>query len=79
MNNGQKLWLRAKNSILNGNMLLSKKSRSALPDTWPAYFTKTSGAKVWDLDNNMYDDFSLMGVGTNILGYSVKKLIKQLA
>ena len=79
LNNGQKLWLRAKNSILNGNMLLSKNPDQHLPDTWPAYFTKTSGAKVWDLDNNMYDDFSLMGVGTNILGYSNKEVDKAVS
>ena len=77
LNNGQKLWLRAKNSILNGNIL--SKNPISICKTHGLYFTKTSGAKVWDLDNNMCDDFSLMGVGTNILGYSNKKLIKQLA
>ncbi len=79
LSKGQKVWLRAKNSILNGNMLLSKNPDQHLPDAWPAYFTKTRGAKVWDLDNKMYDDFSLMGVGTNILGYSNKEVDKAVS
>ena len=29
---------------------------------------------IWDLDGIKYFDFSLMGVGTNILGYSNKKI-----
>ena len=40
-----------------------------LPDQWPSYFSKAKGCKVWDLDGNEFIDMSLMGVGTNILGY----------
>ena len=29
---------------------------------------------MWDLDNKKYIDMSLMGVGTNILGYSNTKI-----
>ena len=36
---------------------------------WPTYFSKAKGCKVWDLDGHLYHDMSLMGVGTNILGY----------
>ncbi len=67
---GQKLWKRAKNIIPGGNMLLSKRSEMFLPDVWPSYFSRTKGCAVWDLDGQMYTDMSLMGVGTNILGYS---------
>ena len=84
MSKGQKLWQRAKQVIPGGNMLLSKRSEMFLPDGWPAYFSKTKGCYVWDLDNKKYIDFALMGVGTNILGYSykevddaVKKIINQ--
>ncbi len=66
---GQKLWKRAKKIIPGGNMLLSKRSEMFLPKYWPAYFSKAKGCKVWDLDGNEYIDMSLMGVGTNILGY----------
>ena len=66
---GQKLWRRAKQIIPGGNMLLSKRAEMFLPDQWPAYFSKAKGCKVWDLDGNEYIDMSIMGVGTNILGY----------
>ena len=72
MSNGQKLWKRAKNIIPGGNMLLSKRPEMFLPKKWPTYFSKTLGCNIWDLDNKKYIDFSLMGVGTNILGYSNK-------
>jgi glutamate-1-semialdehyde 2,1-aminomutase len=67
---GQKLWKRAKTVIPGGNMLLSKRAEMFLPEHWPAYFSKTSGCNVWDLDGNQYVDMSIMGIGTNILGYN---------
>ncbi len=69
MSDGQKLWKRAKQVIPGGNMLLSKRAEMFLPDQWPAYFSRSSGSTVWDLDGNAYQDMSLMGVGTNTLGY----------
>ncbi|MBE9523993.1 MAG: aminotransferase class III-fold pyridoxal phosphate-dependent enzyme, partial [Chloroflexi bacterium] len=69
MGTGQKLWKRAKKLIPGGNMLLSKRAEMFLPDQWPAYFSKAKGCKVWDLDGNEYIDMSIMGIGTNILGY----------
>jgi glutamate-1-semialdehyde 2,1-aminomutase len=69
MGTGQKLWKRAKNVIPGGNMLLSKRAEMFLPDLWPAYFSKAKGCRVWDLDGNEFVDMSIMGVGTNTLGY----------
>jgi glutamate-1-semialdehyde 2,1-aminomutase len=69
MGTGQKLWKRAKQVIPGGNMLLSKRAEMFLPDQWPAYFSKAKGCQVWDLDGNAYTDMSIMGIGTNILGY----------
>ncbi|CAM5523607.1 aminotransferase class III-fold pyridoxal phosphate-dependent enzyme [Eoetvoesiella caeni] len=66
---GQKLWKRAKQIIPGGNMLLSKRAEMFLPEQWPAYFSKAKGCKVWDMDGNSYIDMSIMGVGTNLLGY----------
>ena len=40
------------------------------PDIWPTYYSRAKGISVWDLENNKYDDFSLMGIGTNTLGYA---------
>lgn len=68
-NVGQKLWKRAKQVIPGGNMLLSKRAEMFLPDQWPAYFSRAKGCKVWGLDGKEYIDMSIMGIGTNILGY----------
>jgi len=69
MGTGQKLWERAKRVIPGGNMLLSKRAEMFLPNQWPAYFSKAKGCKVWDLDGKEYIDMSIMGIGTNTLGY----------
>ncbi len=67
---GQKLWKRAKKVIPGGNMLLSKRPEMFLPNKWPTYFSKAKGCRVWDLDGKEYIDMSIMGIGTNILGYA---------
>ena len=67
---GQKIWKRAKQIIPGGTMLFSKNPDLFLPDKWPAYFNKSKGCKIWDLDGNCFNDLSFMGVGTNILGYA---------
>ncbi len=69
MSTGQKFWKRAKQIIPGGNMLLSKRAEIFLPEQWPTYFSKAKGCKVWDLDGKEYIDMSIMGIGTNILGY----------
>lgn len=70
MSNGQKLWGRAQKVIAGGNMLLSKRPDMHSPRNWPAYFSRSKGCRVWDLDGKEYIDFGLMGVGTNVLGYA---------
>jgi glutamate-1-semialdehyde 2,1-aminomutase len=74
MGTGQKLWKRAKKVIPGGNMLLSKRAEMFLPEQWPAYFSKAKGCKVWDLDGNEFIDMSIMGIGTNILGYGQEEV-----
>ena len=69
MGTGQKLWKRAKQVIPGGNMLLSKRAEMFMPEQWPAYFSKAKGCSVWDLDGKEFIDMSLMGIGTNSLGY----------
>ena len=70
ISNSQKLWKKAKKIIPGGNMLLSKRPELYLPTKWPTYFSKSKGSKIWDLDNKKYLDMSMMGIGTNILGYN---------
>ena len=69
MGSGQKLWKHAKQIIPGGNMLLSKRAEMFMPNQWPAYFSKAKGCKVWDMDDKEYIDMSIMGIGTNTLGY----------
>jgi glutamate-1-semialdehyde aminotransferase/spore coat polysaccharide biosynthesis protein SpsF (cytidylyltransferase family) len=84
LSTGQKLYKRAKKLIPGGTMLLSKRPEMFLPDQWPSYFSKAKGCRVWDLDGNEFIDMSIMGVGTNTLGYghpevdeAVRKVIDQ--
>jgi glutamate-1-semialdehyde aminotransferase len=73
MNTGYKLYKKAKNIILGGNMLLSKRPEMFLPDLWPSYFIKAKGIYVWDMDNIKYTDM-ICAVGQNILGYANSKI-----
>ena len=70
----QKLFNKAKKIIPSGNMMISKNPELFLPNGWPSYFKKTKGSYIWDLDGKKYIDMSLMGVGTNTLGYSNAKI-----
>ena len=78
INTGQKLWKRAKKVIPGGNMLFSKRPEMYLPNGWPAYYSKTQGCNIWDLENRKYVDLSSMSVGTNILGYCNKEINKEI-
>ena len=74
MRTGQDLYKKAKTLIPGGTMLLSKRPEMFLPDNWPSYFDKTEGVNIWDLDGNKYIDCSIMGIGTNTLGYNHPKV-----
>ena len=76
--------VRGKKIIPGGNSLLSKRPERFLPNGWPTYYTKAKGINIWTLDNKKLIDFSIMGIGTAILGYSnneidtkVKKAISE--
>jgi glutamate-1-semialdehyde aminotransferase len=69
MGKGQELYKKAKTIIPGGTMLLSKRPEMYLPEHWPSYFSKAKGCIVWDLDGKELLDMSIMGIGTNTLGY----------
>ena len=69
MGKGQELYIKAKQLIPGGTMLLSKRPEMFLPEHWPSYFSKAKGCSVWDLDGKELLDMSIMGIGTNSLGY----------
>ena len=73
MNKGNKLYKKAKNIILGGNMLFSKRPEVFLPDIWPSYFVKSKDTHVWDMNNNKYVDM-ICAVGQSILGYANSKV-----
>tara|TARA_B100000686_G_scaffold187572_1_gene194312 strand:- start:2712 stop:4007 length:1296 start_codon:yes stop_codon:yes gene_type:complete len=64
------IWKKAEKIIPGGNGLLSKRPLRFLPNGWPTYFKKAKGINIWTLQNKKYIDFSIMGVGTAILGYA---------
>ncbi len=74
MGKGQDLYIKAKTLIPGGTMLLSKRPEMFLPDQWPSYFSKAKGCKVWDLEGNEFIDMSIMGIGTNTLGYGQEEV-----
>lgn len=69
MRTGQNLYKKAKEMIPGGTMLLSKRPEMFLPDNWPSYYSKAKGCEIWDLDGNKFIDMTIMGIGTNTLGY----------
>ncbi len=70
MGKGQDLYKKAKMMIPGGTSLLSKRPEQFLPEQWPTYYSKSKGCRVWDLDGKEYIDCSMMGIGTNTLGYA---------
>lgn len=70
MGKGQVLYSKAKQIIPGGTSLLSKRPEQFLPENWPSYYSKSKGCRVWDLDGKEYIDCSMMGIGTNTLGYA---------
>lgn len=67
---GQRLYTKAKELIPGGTQLLSKRPEMFAPNLWPAYYSRSKGYKIWDLDNVEYDDMSIMGIGACVLGYA---------
>jgi glutamate-1-semialdehyde 2,1-aminomutase len=66
----QELYNRAKILIPGGNSLLSKRPEMYLPNGSSTYFESTCRIEIKDIEGRIFKDFSIMGVGTNVLGYS---------
>lgn len=69
---------RAKRLIPGKTQLLSKRPEMFAPGVWPGYYSKAKGQEIWDLDGNRYFDFSIAGIGANILGYADKYVNKKI-
>ncbi len=67
---GVNLYARARKLIPGGTQLLSKRPEMFAPNVWPSYYSKAKGINIWDLEDRIFSDFSVMGIGANILGYA---------
>lgn len=67
---GKLLWKKAKKLIPGGTQLLSKRSEMFLPNQWLSYYKKAKNVEIWDLDDNILIDMTIMGVGAYTLGYA---------
>lgn len=68
--NSKKLQDKAVNLIPGMTQLLSKRPDRFGRGIWPTYFKEAKGIKVTDLDDNVYLDFSMGGIGATVLGYA---------
>ena len=68
MGTGPRLYEKAKRLIPGGVHLYSKRPERFLPVLWPAYYSRSKGNYVWDLDGRRYVDMLSAGCGTCLLG-----------
>ena len=69
--NSKKLQKYASEIIPGTSQLFGKRPELYLPGgNWPTYYSKAKGVSVWGLDNKKYYDFTMVGIGTSVLGYS---------
>ncbi len=66
------------NQIIPGiSGLLGKRPEMYLPGgNWPTYYSKAKGINLWDLNGKKYYDFTMVGIGTSVLGYSDEDINK---
>ena len=69
--NPKKLQNYASKIIPGTSQLFGKKPELYLPGgEWPTYYSKAKGVNVWGVNNKKYIDFTMVGIGTSVLGYS---------
>jgi glutamate-1-semialdehyde aminotransferase len=69
---------KAKKYIPGISQLFGKRPELSLPgNDWPNYYSKAKGVIVWDLNNKKYIDFTMVGVGTSVLGYADRSISKK--
>ena len=57
--------------------ILGKRPEMYLPGgEWPTYYSKSKGINIWDLKGKKYLDFTMLGVGSCVFGYSDKDVNK---
>ena len=80
--NPKKLQTYAAKIIPGISQLFGKRPELYLPGgEWPTYYSKAKGIKVWSIDNKQYLDFTMVGIGTSVLGYAdteINKVAKKI-
>ena len=71
--NSQNRALRERAARVIPNGMYGHESVRLLPETYPQYFVRAEGARLWDADGNSYLDF-MCGYGPNLLGYRHQKI-----
>jgi len=66
---GPERWTHAKSVISCGSGLRSKWAELYDPGTWPSYFSRCKGSRIWDFQGREFTDFGA-GAGAIVLGYS---------
>ena len=75
--NPKKLQIYAKKLIPGISQLFGKRPEMHLPGgNWPTYYSKAKGVQLWGLDNKKFLDFTMVGAGGCVLGYSDKDINK---
>ena len=72
--NGYKLFSYAKTIIPGGSQLFGKRAELYAPGLWPSYYKSAKGCEITDLNGKKYFDFTMVGTGTSVLGYSNDKV-----
>ena len=67
-------WKLAKDLIIGGNGLLSKRPERYSPNNWPTYYKKAYGSRILSEDGKWYQDFSEFSIGCNPFGYAPNHL-----
>ena len=75
--NPKKLQQYASKLIPGVSQLFGKRPDLFLPGgAWPTYYSKAKGITVWGIDKKKYYDFTMVGIGTSVLGYSDQDIVK---
>ena len=67
----EELGARARQVIPGG--MYGHQSVSLLPDSFPQFFARAKGARLWDVEGREYVDF-LCGYGPNLFGYGFEPI-----
>lgn len=69
-NKGWMLYEKAQKLLPGATQLFGKRSELYAPEIWPSYFSSAKGCTVLDLEGKEYLDFTMVGIGTSVLGYA---------